>query len=150
MCMIPFPSNVADWFQYRALTTIVAANGTAQSSITTAQDSYFLLTAFRASSSEDGATDVIPNNFSVLITRSSTVQMMGGAVPQRIIASSSYQGANVFSIPIIYAPLTDFRMDFTDLSGNANNAITFVFEGYKIFNLDAFLKFYPAAQLARR
>jgi hypothetical protein len=85
-----------------------------------------------ASTDQDGDTDIMPNNFSVLITDNSTGNKMSNArVPQRILCGPANGGFRRMARPILFAPLSTLEFDFLNLSGTNLN-IVLELGGYKV------------------
>lgn len=113
--------------------TAIVANGNVQNTLTMAADCSFELLAILGSCSEDADTDIMPNNFSVLITDQSTGRNLASArVPQRCMAGSTNNGNLPEKYPIRFPASCILAFDFLNLTGNSNT-VTIVLKGYKIY-----------------
>lgn len=146
--MTPILSNLADWFSYLTEIDLVGANTVGKGTITLAQDSYFIMQAWRCYCTQDNPANFYQNNFTVQVTRGSSYQMMSAPVVQSMFGSSSYFAGKQWAWPILYSPLTNFDFTVQDLSGQATNSIFIGMEGYKVptQNWSTFIRFFPELQ----
>lgn len=144
---IPFLSNIADWYSYVATIAILTGNATGRAVITTSQDCYFAMMAWRLYTTEDDPSLLFNNNCALTVSRGSSYQMMSGPIPQSLIGSSSYFAGKQWEWPIIYSPLTNFDIEAIDLSGSANT-IYLAMEGYHIpvARWPTFIRYFPALE----
>ncbi len=171
--LVPFPSNLIDEFSAEfdvsIASNVVGAN-TAAAQFKTQPDSWFVLTDIRASTNYDNLGEqfttastaaamrtqlVSPSNFEVVIKRGGTrYNLMSNPVPQSVIAGSGYRNGNQFPWPCMYAPSTQFSLNFfntapsilqTAAAANIDLTINFALHGYyvKVANLGAFMSAWP-------
>jgi hypothetical protein len=144
--MYPLISDIADWYQYNTTVTIDEAFGTEQGIITLAQDSFFVMEAWRTFSDQDNPLAFYQNNFSVEVTRGNSYNMTSQPVPQSMFGSSSYFAGKQYPWPILYGAQTNFNFTITDLSGADTNNVTIGMEGYKVpvKQWATFIEYFPA------
>lgn len=180
LSQVPLFSDIADVFYYPALSAdstqeviISAANGSNLGYITLQPEHYFIFTAFRAVTNYDNAGGVfstadsapilamptVPNNFQVLIQRSSQNDFSNLELTQAELCSSGLLSGKQNPLPPIYGPSITLTFKFTDLTGlflvDGDDAaiplgIRFWMMGYSIpqHNWGRFLEYFPALKKA--
>lgn len=174
----PSPSSTTDLFFWETQATIAAIGGTAADRVQVDSDRFFVLMAFLGSTNYDNVAGdfiavigagpaaartlvsppFVANNFEVMIRHNSDNDMMGIAMPQACICANGYRAGQQMPFPTIYAPMTTFEFDFTNVAqvlqtegaGTARPLqITFGLYGYfvPIERMSAFLQSYRAYQL---
>ncbi len=120
-------------FTYLVSSGALAANAAGQVPLVLAADCAFELQGYVASCTEDADTDIIPNNFSVQIIDQSTGRLMSNIrVPQRMFASSTYNGMTCEKYPIRFPANCTLLFDFLNLTTNANTILVGL-KGYKLY-----------------
>jgi hypothetical protein len=120
-------------FDYVYVTPSIVGNGSHTGSLTLANDSEFEFHAFFATSTQDADTDIMPNNFSIMMTDASTGRQLSSArVPQRCWSGPANGGFYRLLRPILFMPGGTVTFDILDLSGSTS-VITVVLRGFKIF-----------------
>ena len=121
-------------FTYVFPTFTLGANGSTQQTLQMEQSAQFELHEIFGSSDEDGDTDVMPNNFSVLFTDQSTHKQMSNLrVPQRLLCAPANLGYRQIR-PVIFSPGTNILADVLDLSGQAS-VVQISWSGYLIMGV---------------
>lgn len=118
-------------FDY-VISLALSSGGSLVASLTFAQDSQFELHQWAASSTKNGDTDVMPNDFSVLVTDLSTGRSLSNLrVPQRCFAAPANPFYRLIR-PVIFPPGANLQFDALDLAADTNT-VTIVLRGLKIF-----------------
>lgn len=118
-------------FDY-VITLALSSGGSLVSNLVFAQDSQFELHQWAASSSADTDADVMPNNFSVLVTDLATGRSLSNLrVPQRAWAAPANPFYRLVR-PVIFPPAANLQFDALDLS-SGTNTVTIVLRGFKLF-----------------
>ena len=121
-----------DLFIYVVEPITLAAGSSGTARITLDADSDFELVQFAASTSADAATDILPNNFSVLIRRDTTGQgLMNLRVPQRILCAPANRNAALLQYPVVFSAKETLTFDFLNLT-SSQITVTFCMIGYKV------------------
>src|SRR5262245_13470830 len=121
-------------FWYLVNSGALAASTSGITTLTLQADSSFELHWIQASSDQDAATDVMPNNFSVQISDQSTGRLLSNArIPQRIFCGPANGGFVRQMRPITFPPQANLQFDFLNLVTDDTTNVTLVLGGYKIF-----------------
>lgn len=122
-------------FTYGMTVTLGATIGASNTGAFTCDtDSWFELWYISASSSLDADDDVMPNNFTAVISEQSSGRALSNqAIPQRVLASP----ANPFMRqmrPVVFAPSTTIQALIANTVASANNVSLF-FVGFKLYKI---------------
>jgi hypothetical protein len=109
----------------------LAANSSRQATLIFQADSRFELMAIFASGPDTEATEVAPNNFSLLIRDQTTGRdLMSNRVPQRILCGNAFNGF-LQKRGIVFEPQSNLLFDFLNLTG-VEIKVTVALHGYKL------------------
>lgn len=111
----------------------LAANASGEVNINLADDSFFALTDFIASTSAD-STATVPNNFTVRIRDETTGREFSNVpLPQAVVGNRIANTGLREQVFPVFPRLNTFNFQFLNLTGNTIT-INFGLKGYKVFN----------------
>lgn len=119
-------------FIYTVDAASIAGNSSRQATLIFQADSRFeLMAIFAASTASNEATEVSPNNFSLLIRDQTTGRdLMSNRVPQRILCGNAFNGF-LQKRGIVFEPQSNLLFDFLNLTGDPIS-VTVALHGYKL------------------
>jgi len=116
-------------FIYVVQTAAIAGNGTDVQVLQMESDALYELHSFGVDASDDAATDVMPNSFTVQIRDLNTGNFLSNAVTQER-ADVPYTNRKL-SQPVLFGPSTSLEFSFVNLSGSSQT-IRYCLVGAKI------------------